>query len=474
MRRFSHPLALALSVALACGDSDSGPRDPYEAAPVAEGVAGGSTFLQFVPNEDDDDAYFPGATNHWELQSDFGLSDGSNDQFDGAVQLYVGTLATRPATWESIYDETWDLEEFPWDQEHSELTYYEPTLGAAALPLAAVADETETYLGVLEGTYSAHIAPTGDSRLQQAVDLAGATGAVTLSWVDSVNAYTYYFDEGATYRVVLRSPTTGEILETALSTNSSSGPHELDLTAYAGQRVVLSFEFRSAVWGYALVDSISIQDEGAAEFVANGDFETGDLAGWTTATAGLSQNVVSGARTVNGLEVTRGFYTAPGSLWARYVDVFENPGAAAVTADVVYYTNLGSDGAGILYPTPGADDRAITTWDGMGYDRDIALVIGTGQAFYQSNPNVGTWSGGSDSVFVLHTITVPSGGKVAIVQFVLLNGIDTGSLETTVDATARAVEMDAAAAAVANGVGEDPAFLDWMTADQRAATVANW
>lgn len=472
MRRFSHPLALALSVALACGDSDS-TRDPYVADPVAEGVVGSSSFLQLVPVEDTDVSLFPDAANYWDLEPNFSLSDGSDDQFDGALYLYAGTLATKPATWQTLDDETWDLEEFPWDQEHSELTYYEPTLGAAALPLAAVADETETYLGVLEGTYSAHIAPTGDSRLQQAVDLAGATGAVTLSWVDSVNAYTYYFDEGAMYRVVLRSPTTGEILETALSTNSSSGPHELDLTAYAGQRVVLSFEFRSAVWGYALVDSISIQDEGAAEFVANGDFETGDLAGWTTATAGLSQNVVSGARTVNGLEVTRGFYTAPGSLWARYVDVFANPGAAAVTADVVYYTNLGSDDAGIIYDTPGATGRAITSWDGNGSDRDLAIVYGNGQAFYDSSELLATYDG-SDSVYILHTITVPSGGKVAIVQFVLLNGIDTGSLETTVDATARAVEMDAAAAAVANGVGEDPAFLDWMTADQRAATIANW
>jgi len=60
------------------------------------------------------------------------------------------------------------------------------------------------------------------------------------------------------------------------------------------------------------------------------------------------------------------------------------------------------------------------------------------------------------------------------VHFLLMSGLDTGSLDTTVDATARATAMDAAAAAVANGVGSTAAYLDWRTAEQSEATVANW
>lgn len=467
--RFVAAAAVGLAFLAACGKSSS-TRSPAVGAPTD--TLGFLTFQQNIPLVDTG-TDVPGITNTWDLNHDLTLEDGGDDQFDGALELYVGTLTTSPPTYESVYAEVWDLPVFGDLAGPEDVQFYTPMVQAGLLAAVAYTDSP------ISGTTSASLPPWVSGRLSQAIDLTTTTGTIQFSANRFYYVYSDLSDPAAAWRVRFLNPTTGAVLKVIeeYTTGSATGTLTADISDLAGQRVVLAFDNHSD--DEAGVDNVSIKDDGGAgaERVANGDFETGDLTGWTaTVTAeqpsGLG-NVT--AQTVSDLEVTRAFYTTPTSYWGRWVDSFHNPGTSDVTRDVIYYSDLGSDNCGIIYDTPGATG-AVTSWDGDGSDRDVALVAGSGTTadtiLYQTATSLGGCEG-SDYVFMVHQLTVPAGGTVSLAHYIVMTGVDTGSLDTTTDATALATLADEWAKKIVKNYGSDPTLRDGMTADQRS-TIANF
>ena len=120
--------------------------------------------------------------------------------------------------------------------------------------------------------------------------------------------------------------------------------------------------------------------------------------------------------------------TVPGKTWARWADVYTNAGAAAVTTDVVTYTNLGSDSYGFIYATPSAASSAITEWDTYTGDRDVGLAFGNEQAFWEPDTGLGSGAGSDDVFFVKH-VTVPAGGTYQF-SALLNSALDTNATWT--------------------------------------------
>jgi hypothetical protein len=274
----------------------------------------------------------------------------------------------------------------------------------------------------------------------------------------------------------------GNELESLYTTTVDAGVSQwADLTAYKGQSIVLSFEQHnmsrgddgSPPWIGAMIDEVSVSDNNGTgtELVVNGDFETGNLTGWSANSPAEVQNMTSGGRNLDNFWVTRSFYTVPNKLWGRWVDVFENTNlASAVTATVTYYTNLGSNSCGVIYDTPGTGGKAITSWDTTWEDRDIGMVFGlvssktytstTVQDPFFTNGNCD----GSDDIYFDYVITVPAGGKVALVNFIIMGSHDTGL--TAADTTAKATEVDAEASRIVNNFWTDGQYRTGMTQEQ--------
>lgn len=461
-------IALMAIVPLAgCGDDDDAPPPPASSPPTlgvlisSPSVSPVTSFGQARTSNDPDtngngwSAPFPDDyVNVWDITPDFALSDGSDDQFDGALELTVGTS------------------DFPYDQVYSELTFYTPTMGAGqGVITAAASDGGMTGYSAITGTYSAFLNSTSESRLRRTLDLTAATAPVSLDWDHDVAFYDGDISGYASgFRVVVRNIAGAELEELFATTIDDLGSYNADLSAYAGQSIVLSFEYStvSRPWGPALavIDNVSVLDSAGSpvQYATNGDFESGNLTGWTTNTAAEVQNMTSGVRTLEGLDVKRSFYTVPNKLWGRWVDVFSNPTGSTITKTVTYRTNLGSDSAGIIYPTPGTSNKSLTTWDGSGYDRDVAWVHGLASSVtYTSATALATYDG-NDNIYVTYDITVPASGSVALVNFIVMGTYDTGL--TAADTTARATEVDAAAAAIVSKFRTDGQYRTGMTQAQ--------
>jgi len=405
---------------------------------------------------------FPGQANVWDIASDFSLDDGYDDQFDNALILTVGTSTFLP------------------DQNYSELTFYTPTMSSAdGVKVAAVSDGAPMLASAISGTYSAFLNTTSYSRLQQTVDLTGTNGSILLEWDD--NAFLYGGDiPGFTprYRVVVRD-LSGNELEELSSTTFDLISHQAPLlNAYAGQKIVLSFESNNiqdandgaGVHRTVIIDNVTVRDDGGAgvERVANGDFETGNLIGWSANSPAEVQNMTSGERYLDNLNVKRSFYTVPNKLWGRWVDVFENPDLfTTVTTTVTYHTNLGSDSCGVIYDSPGTGGKAITSWDTTWRDRDIGMVFGlVSSKTYTSttvqDPNfINGNCDGNDDIYFEYGITVPPGGRVTLVNFIIMGVHDTGL--TATDVTAKATEIDTEAAKIVSNFWTDGQYRTGMT-----------
>lgn len=455
--------ALALMLALAgCGGGGGSAPVTQDAPPLK----GGTTFNQTLEATDNTSVAhpFPGQPNIWDLDLDFSLWDGGDDQLDGALQL--------------------DVEGTPFlaDQTYEELTFSGPYLSSDdGVMVAAVAGSD--YGTSLEGSWSAWLGGIYEARLQQIVDLTGSGAPIDLIWSDDVRIDPGHFVQGNDpyYRVVIRD-VAGNLLETIYEEDpvrvTTPLSHDASLDEYAGQKIVLSFEQRgSNLIGYAQIDAVSVL-AGAAEQVVNGGFEMGDLHGWTTNTPQELQNVTSGVRTLAGLNVTRSFYTVPNRLWGRWVDVFQNPGPTPVTRTVTYTTNLGHDndtdgfGTGMVAFTLGSNEKALSSWDNLAGagDRDIGLVFGAyAIPVFKSAEDINTASG-NDLITVSHTITVPSLGRKSLVNFVVMNGIDTGEF-IGVTASTRPGEIDAENMKILGGYGTDPQYQEGMTREQIESVV---
>lgn len=425
------------------------PPAPELATPTS--LPAGTMFLQTIAATDGDASMAPGQANIWDLNEDFSIEDGGNDQFDGTLHLFVDVAGTRTA--------------FPSDQTYAELTALGPEMGPAD-GIKTVSFISDTAFLTTTGRY-AYLHPGIEVRLQQTLNLTTATGpAISLAWsgTPSPGFTGSALSDPAQYGQVVVRDAAGALLAILFRVDGSGVTGtwgSASLAAFAGQTVVLSFEQRIWAGGPysnnnlprgSVLDDVSVKDGANTEFVVNGDFEA-EGTGWTISASKASQNVRTGTRTVNGLEVQRTFYTQPNLLWARLTDVFHNPTAAPIVAEVSYETDLGSDGLGIIYPTPGATQKALTAWDyksngGRDGDRDVGFAFGTADLVdYKSDTALGARNG-SDQLLFKFNITVPAGGSVTLMNFVVMSGIDTGL--TATDITARSTEVDTQLADIAN------------------------
>ena len=333
----------------------------------------------------------------------------------------------------------------------------------------------------MTGTYSAYLNATSFSQLAQGIVLSSTTGSIIASWKDQVNicdgsSNPYYISGLApTYRVVAREANGSEHVLYSVSgavTSATGIVRSADITALAGKTITLAFEQKSAHDSYrecfSILDDVSVKDSITLhEYVQNGTFELGNLTSWTMNTPAESHNVTTGTRPVAGLNVTRSFYAAPNKLWGRWVDVIANPSVStAITATVQYQSSLGSLGCGIIYSSPATTPRAVTSWDGAAFDRDIGWVFGSKATVSFTSDSTYDCLAGSPFIDVAFPVTIAAGAKIAIVNFIIMDGTDTGALSTTVDITAKATEIDSEIAKIMTDFWTDNQYRNGMTQDQ--------
>lgn len=469
-RKFSFSI-LATAVLAGCGGGGSddtpavndpaAPPPPPAAPPPAAALPelasatllpAATVFAQSVVATDNDSSVAPGQANYFDLENDFAIGDGNDDQFDGALELDIEVNGTTVT--------------FPGDQTYAELTALGPEMTAAD-GLKSVSFTTDTDW-VFAGTCSAVLHPVRGARLQQTLDLTAAAGnPVNLRWAgnDGVGGRNFG-DEPFFMQVVVRNAA-GTELATLYRRDEATlaGTWGLaSLDAFAGQVIVLSFE-QSTPDGCTVIDDVSVTDAVTLnEYVTNGGFESG-AAGWTVPALRVAQNIRSGARTLPGAgSVQRTFYTEPSAPWARMTDVFTNTSGAALRARIIYRSDLGSDDRGVIYANPAAPGRALTAWDGSKSDRDIGFVFGVGAtAVFQSATALGAGDG-DENIKVYFDIDVPAGASATLINFVVLTGTDTGL--TAANASARAPQVDAIAADIANNFRTNLAYQRGLTQAQ--------
>jgi hypothetical protein len=420
---------------------------------------------------------FPGEANSWALGPDFSLAQGFGLEYSNALALYVGIptgYAGAPAelAHDDLLSDVADaavnlgpLDAFPGATPltASEAVFLTPLFGAADGVVTALAsDGAGAWVPPpISGSLSGYLNGTSDSRLSRALTLAG--GTYTFGWKHEADLFAGNLAGAPTpsYQVVLRDPATGAAIGAPLfssSTNVSPGTPSVTRSELPAQVVVLSFELRSAVPGYAQIDDLTLDDGAGRVTLANPGFEEG-LAPWQASAGAESQNVRSGARDVgtagSGLRITRTFYAPPAATWGRMVDVFENTGTSDVATVAVYLTTLGGD-APLSSVTQGG--AAVVGWDAAASVRDVGIVAGTGTGIVDAT---------SPFVFVVHALDVPAGGKVALAHFVVQLGEAGGG--ATVAAVPAGTDLECGAIAAGFPALEEyrldlePGVLDLVT-----------
>ena len=92
------------------------------------------------------------------------------------------------------------------------------------------------------------------------------------------------------------------------------------------------------------------------------------------------------------------------------------------------------------------------------------MVFGTAATVdYTSDDGLGN-DNGSDNVVFTHNISVPAGGRVTLLNFVILTGTDTA--DTAVDITALATQVDTAALDIASNFRTNFLYQRGMTQEQ--------
>ena len=471
MRRLLAPLVAVAALNAACDSPSPHPVDPGGTNPSPAAVNALADLPQDVAGP-------PGTRNFWDLDQDFALGDGGDDQFDRAAQLYVG-VPTTPPTADSLPIDLGPVIPFPLDQQLDQLSFTTPVVTRGAAPLSAVVASSNVAMGnelVLAASFgvpAAGGAPVG-TRLSQSIDLPAASGNMMLGWTHHGVVLDGAIPGAApSWRVVVRDASSGNELVAHASGVGSPGPVvPVDVSAFAGRRVSLEFELRGSPRGFMAVDDVSVSS-GGNELVGNGTFETGALAPWIVAGPDLPCQVVSGKRIVGGLEIERWVYANPGLRWARFVDAFRNPGTAAVTTEVNYLHELGAGLEAVIQRS--GSGKALSAWDANGVHparRDLAVVYGTTSlpAAYRSSTAQGLGDG-SPYLWTRFPLTVAPGQVRAVVQFIVLSEARTG--DTAFDATEHATLADQEANAIVNGFWSTSTYREGMTADQ-VAGIVNW
>ncbi|MGC3997119.1 MAG: hypothetical protein QM767_06195 [Anaeromyxobacter sp.] len=262
---------------------------------------------QFLPaGTDAEDVAMPGARNVWDFYPDLGLADGGDDQFDGALQLAVGTLPTQPPTFDSLEAERVELEWYgDVDFTYDELTFGQPLMGSGdgLVPVALTNADW-----AVSGDVTAFLSPSAATVVRTTIDLTDAVAPISLSAfrayeLPDVDSGTLPY--GAYFVVTLRNASNHELLETLEDAGPGDSADEVatvDVSAYAGQRIELQVEYRG--WWGAYLDDVHCVDDNAAEYVTNGDFEAGTTQGWNASmTAKTPYAFYAAARTAAGLEI---------------------------------------------------------------------------------------------------------------------------------------------------------------------------
>lgn len=407
------------------GQTVTTPAIPVAAGTILEpGTVLPGTFLTVFPWVGTRAArapYFPGFHHYWDLYQAFAIGDGRDDLYDGGGQLRVGPEA-GPAV---------EFNTSSGDVSFNELSWLTPLFGTGEGLIAGTVIPPGTS-GFDTPTNAAFLAPGKENRIQQTLNLTGAVSPINLSWVDqiSLGVFTSYEVPGMEYRVVIRS-TNGTLLQTLYNrTDYGSEPRSTrnaDLSAYAGQTVVLSFEVLNAqafLFNNFYFDDVQVLDNNLTNYVTNGQFDTGDLTGWTTYVEPTSHHVRSPVRNHQGLEVQRTMYAPPNTNWARFYDQFTNNTQADITVRVELYTNLGSDGNETFHPANNGTGTVLVTSDNnTGGDDDLGFAFGNGFTL-ESGSNSG-------QVLARGTLTVPAGQTRALVSFLSQSLINSGGNEPT-------------------------------------------
>lgn len=127
---------------------------------------------------------------------------------------------------------------------------------------------------------------------------------------------------------------------------------------------------------------------------------------------------------VGALRVRRLIYVpTSGGDYARYLDVVSNPGATAATATITISGNLGSDGSTAVFATS-SGDTIVTTADAWATtdDMDGAWDPSLGHVFQGTDPPTRATSASivGDNISWGWTVSVPAGGRVAILTFAIM------------------------------------------------------
>jgi len=146
------------------------------------------------------------------------------------------------------------------------------------------------------------------------------------------------------------------------------------------------------------------------------------------------------------------------------VDVFENNTITATSVTITYHTNLGNDSQGIIYTPTGSSSQALVSWDGDGADRDLGMVFGNAVSLTYLSATTISGSDGSDDIYFYYPITVPANSKVSIVNFIVMNGINTG--ETASAITDKATAIDTEVLRILNNFWSDVQYREGMTQEQ--------
>ena len=164
---------------------------------------------------------------------------------------------------------------------------------------------------------------------------------------------------------------------------------------------------------------------GAALLEVNGEAFTGDSSAFLE--AGRRQFAVRQALPIAGLNVTRKVFVPIGGYFARYLEVLENPGASPITVSVRlrnrYYRQVTPIDTSSGDATLSAADTWFTVDDST--DADPFVNYGTlpslahvlGQDAAAGLPTGLSMTSSSESEALWTQVTVPAGGRVALMHF---------------------------------------------------------
>lgn len=486
---FSWLALSAVTLVAACGTSSSGPnpgdicaadmagKDPVLGTLVASPTILPTTgWLQLVAGGTAGYAPSAGQIGVWDIDKNFGIDDGGQDQVDGALWLRVADAdGTNLVTFGNDLGVTGESGNTTTTvQAYSDVSFSTPAMtsctGAKTVTFGATSGDENAIAGK-----SAFLNLTSLSSLSQTVDLtsvtAGPGDVINLVWSanNGGNNGDMAGDTGKAEAVVYSAAGTELArVDTSLGT--------VDITSHVGQQLKIAFEVHSyAEDGAAAVtiDNVKIVkvNGGTTDLglVTNGDFEAATAgSGWTVNDPSQLQNMTSAVRTLKGLEVKRSFFAFPNRLWGRHVDEFHNPTGAAITVKVSYATDLGSDNYGIIYQ-PAA--TSIVEWDGTtNGDTDQGYVIGTGATATFTSATTMNTGNGSEYLRHSYALTVPAGGTKAIVNFTVFNGVAT-SAKPGATIASKATEIEAEIAKILAGYKTDGQYRTGMTQAQIDAVV---